>query len=721
LPRFLESDKGTPIMISKVSSGGVSRDVTFNLRVNGDGLKQLLRDVKDAEMKFRDLGPKANATRQQTEAYQKMGKAIKDAASEVDKLAKAEVKKREAIEAELKKQIAAVDKAYAARRTAEEKAAARDEAAFAKSLAKKNAEEQKATAAAIREQEKVTKALERESAKRAAIQQRETQSFIAAKQREAAAAQSLSGRGPFGSNEAMFRTGRGILDVGRGLALSGLVGEQDASKLLDTLLKIEATYSGVKGGIEAYQGLSGAVQNYVEALKAAKQAEEALRMVRAVKAGVPLSAIGSGGTALAGTGAAGAAGGEAAGGAAALAGSGVASAAIIVTGLVMSLITLKEHLDGTAQAAEGMTGALMRLFAPITDLGASLLNSFGFLGGDRTAAMEGEAASIRAKKDTRDLWNDVADIQQKGDAQIRGVRWAQMVGGIMDDYHQASFGADPSSQMVNIRTAQLRNLQARDQLQAATSFGTSDDRLMAERELKRVNENRIALLKEEYSLVEQTAAKALEGSREQLKALEDQKKLQQQIAKEAEERYMTGKERFGNMNQSEQQRLIQTQQAFKYAQSLDQKGDPASRARAERIRASVPVEDRQKLASLGLTEGVEYNRQAAYENAARNGYNAVFGYQEIQATQQAQQAEANLNVQIANQNQVVVNINATLEAQKQALKAELQKEFAIQQAAANAEIERKVKELWDRMEKDKADRISQNKQKEVGKNNQFPG
>lgn len=703
-------------MISKVSSGGVSRDVTFNLRVNGDGLKQLLRDVKDAEMKFRDLGPKANATRQQTEAYQKMGKAIKDAASEVDKLAKAEVKKREAIEAELKKQIAAVDKAYAARRTAEEKAAARDEAAFAKSLAKKNAEEQKATAAAIREQEKVTKALERESAKRAAIQQRETQSFIAAKQREAAAAQSLSGRGPFGSNEAMFRTGRGILDVGRGLALSGLVGEQDASKLLDTLLKIEATYSGVKGGIEAYQGLSGAVQNYVEALKAAKQAEEALRMVRAVKAGVPLSAIGSGGTALAGTGAAGAAGGEAAGGAAALAGTGVASAAIIVTGLVMSLITLKENLDGTAQAAEGMTGALMRFYAPFTDWLASV-GAFGDNGASRTGAMEQQAAASAERKRVRDMWADVGNIQQRGDAQIRGVRWAQMVGGIMDDYHQSSFGADPSSQMVNIRTAQLRNLQARDQLQAATSFGTSDDRLMAERELKRVNENRIALLKEEYSLVEQTAAKALEGSREQLKALEDQKKLQQQIAKEAEERYMTGKERFGNMNQSEQQRLIQTQQAFKYAQTLDMRGD---RLRAERIRASVSPEDRQKLASLGLNEGVEFNRKAAFENAARNGFNDIFGAQEIQAKQTSQQAEANLNVKIANQNQVVVNINATLEAQKQALKQELQKEFSIQQAANNAVINKQVEELVEKKLQEERTRISnQQNQKSTSKERNF--
>ena len=172
-------------------------------------------------------------------------------------------------------------------------------------------------------------------------------------------------------------------------------------------------------------------------------------------------------------------------------------------------------------------------------------------------------------------------------SEARGKRWARLVENIMTDYSDKAFGQEDSGKLSENRLAQARLMKERRILTMFPGSGSASDRSNAEATVISANSKIISLLKEELSLTEQIANKSIEGSKERVKLLEDQKKIQKELAEEAKNRFMTGKERFGNMTQTDQQKLIQTQQAFKYASELDRRGDAGSRMQAERIRASI--------------------------------------------------------------------------------------------------------------------------------------
>ncbi|MBE3132930.1 MAG: hypothetical protein IMZ55_05615, partial [Acidobacteria bacterium] len=94
----------------------------------------------------------------------------------------------------------------------------------------------------------------------------------------------------------------GVIQLGRGFALLGIVGEKDTKKLLEGLIKIQAAFDLLRGGMAIVVGLSKGWRAYEVSVTAAAAAHTAL--AAAQTAGGAAAAAGAGGAAAAGAGAA---------------------------------------------------------------------------------------------------------------------------------------------------------------------------------------------------------------------------------------------------------------------------------------------------------------------------------------------------------------------------------------------------------------------------------
>ncbi len=68
--------------------------------------------------------------------------------------------------------------------------------------------------------------------------------------------------------QGLYQTFEAVTRLGRGFAYIGAVGEKDMQKVLDVLMKVEATINLVRGGVDVFRGLTQAVSSYQEGLKA---------------------------------------------------------------------------------------------------------------------------------------------------------------------------------------------------------------------------------------------------------------------------------------------------------------------------------------------------------------------------------------------------------------------------------------------------------------------
>jgi hypothetical protein len=148
-----------------------------------------------------------------------------------------------------------------------------------------------------------------------------------------------------GSKQAMS----GIASLGRSVILLGLAKDEDKKKWLEYWATLEATFQGLKGGIEVYQGLTKALQ----ALNTAKAAGAAIDAASG-GAGVGSLVKGAGGraagaAAAGGVAAGGSALGSAAGGAAGIVGAVAASpVALAALGLRLRVVLLVLRLGRVA-------------------------------------------------------------------------------------------------------------------------------------------------------------------------------------------------------------------------------------------------------------------------------------------------------------------------------------------------------------------------------------
>ena len=82
-------------------------------------------------------------------------------------------------------------------------------------------------------------------------------------------------------HDSYLAAGEGLVTFGRGLAEIGLAGEENTEKMLRMLIRVQAVVDVTKGGIEIYRGIRSAVDAYRNSVLAAAAAEEALNLARA--------------------------------------------------------------------------------------------------------------------------------------------------------------------------------------------------------------------------------------------------------------------------------------------------------------------------------------------------------------------------------------------------------------------------------------------------------
>jgi len=137
------------------------------------------------------------------------------------------------------------------------------------------------TAGGDAERKAASDAIRRGMEERAALerQQEEGSERAGATYDRAARMQEIAGRRVVASS---LMAVRGVLQLARGVAMLGLVGEKDTQKLVDGLIKIQFGFDAVRGGINIVVALSRTWAAVEKATKAAAVAQEAYAAAEAV-------------------------------------------------------------------------------------------------------------------------------------------------------------------------------------------------------------------------------------------------------------------------------------------------------------------------------------------------------------------------------------------------------------------------------------------------------
>ena len=289
-----------------------------------------------------------------------------DAEKDADAAEKAAKKKADAAEKAADREAAAALRAYSRIMKEREKNAADAEKQFDREAN----EAVKAYGRIMRERERLTKQLADAQSTQQELQQKATKN----------AAESL----------------QAIVKMGRGFAELGILSEASSEAMLKGMIRIQAGFDIISGGIDLYVKLQESIRTATKALQAQAAAQAAVNAMSA--AGMRNS------TAAAGTAAAGGAsrwfGTAAAGAGAAAAGGGGTAAA----GGLMS--ALGSTLGGLATAA----GALLAKFVALPLAAAEVIQFFGRLAGFKTESIIGAVLGMRneqgkAAKSEKDFAN----------------------------------------------------------------------------------------------------------------------------------------------------------------------------------------------------------------------------------------------------------------------------------------------------------------------------
>lgn len=445
----------------------------------------------------------------------------------------------------------------------------------------------------------------------------------------------------------------GVTQLGRGIASLGLLSTKSTEQIVRGLVAVQGTFDTIIGGVKTYQELRRVVEAYAAAQALASQAQVAAsaRNVAAIQAETAATnglAAARGRSAAAGAASQGAGasgggsllgrvGGRLAGGARALGGraaGGIMSGAGAVAGkLGVAVGGTAATVAGSAlaafagtvfaatsavksfqAAAENGIGGGAQEGSYVDTVGGSRYNPFSWLiawnqqneADVKAATTDRMKAELELAKSVRQKARDLAALetqQQLGtlDAELGGMG--------------AGLGATPQEQLV-ANQAQQRAVQM-------ASYGVEDaaagaDRMTQLQAEQQIRERQLALLQEEYDLQEQIGQNRVAAAEESLTLAQRELETAQQALEADQNRLLSAKERFGQLSEIEQQRLIGIKQRADAGEELTR-------------------EERSLLRSVGTENAVAQARAGDVAAADAAGFDAVFGQAEqnrIAATQQ---------------------------------------------------------------------------------------
>ncbi len=608
---------------------------------------------------------------------------------------------------------------------AKEQAAERAKDITAKKVKEEGRLREQATQKRIREEEKARQAEERARAKAEAELKRHLDRLTS--QWESAQGRIREGR--MRMTEGLLASTESVMRLSRGFSMLGVVGEENTRKLIESLVKIQATFDIIVGGAKLWVELGKAVEGYRIATTAAATAEQVQREASIVAIGreikaenaltaarmrsaaaatasgnarITAAAVGSSAAAgqaaeTTGGAAAGAAGAGAVGGGAGVFGIGatVAAWAAAIAAVTADLWLLGEAITGQADKQDSLTNTIAETEVAVATFFADFLprsfrNFFAQLPRTFDPIIEllqaGSALSLSNEEVARAESNQRARIAMRtrrellAQARTPGMFTGRRQQERLADVRQR-FARTPQEQLAAIRAAQAAS--AADfaaTTQAVGQAGTEAERAALLAEQGRIAERQATLAESRLQVEKQILSEQRQAIRERITAATQELDLTRQRIKMEQDRLTSAAERFANLDPLQRSRAI-----------------AAMRQAQQRGAASLTREQRQLLQSIGTRRAGRFARESALSEAQRAGFFDVFGAEERQNIQAGRQQERRLQLDVQFQRNLEVKIDMQEDALAKAtadfVANRLQRTFAALEAKLQAEIDRKVEEI----------------------------
>lgn len=445
---------------------------------------------------------------------------------------------------------------------------------------------------------------------------------------------------------------KGVVDLGRGMALLGLVSEDNSQKFLQSLVMIEGVVSTLKGGADLAEGLTGMMRGGAGRAAGAAAAASA--------ASGAASAVGSGGFMTATVGGVG------------VGVAGAAAAFIAAIGSVsLVAVELKEIFSGTANEVGSVTDTIATWEVGLVSSLGELTGWFDLVGNAATKEAEAKANLFKIEQERLDAIKgaelDAARQIEFGQAanDEKYLRFASQTGGGTDSPLQAE---------ISIYAAALGDYQQSQktlaELAAAGAEGTKEyaDQVARAAEYSA----KIERTQESVVQLEKAAAKEkIDGAQKSIDLANKELDSRMKMLETLQEQRMTAAERFAALDDL-------------------QKSEAISALRQAQTQGATSLSDAQRslLRSVGGDEANRFAREADIAEARAAGFDTSFGVGFDQQTARLEKEKAQFQAVIQEQNQIVINV----EDRTRQVVENVVKEYAKVIQDSNREIERRVKE-----------------------------
>lgn len=419
------------------------------------------------------------------------------------------------------------------------------------------------------------------------------------------------------STEKAFK---GVMDLGRGMALLGLVSEENSQKFMQSLVMIEGVVSTLKGGADLAQGLSGLMRGGAGRAAGAAAAASA--------ASGAASAVGGGGFMTATVGGVG------------VGVAGAAAAFIAAIGSVsLVAVELKEIFSGTANEVGSVTDTIATWEVGLVSSLGELTGWFDLVGNAATKEAEAKANLFKIEQERLDAIKgaelDAARQIEFGQAanNERFARFSAMTGAGPDSSLQAET-AIYADALLRFEQSQ----KAIAEMAAAGAEGTkeyADQIQRAEAYSAKIQQSSESV----YQLEKAAAKEKIDGAQKSIDLANKELDSRMKMLEALQEQRMTAAERFAALDDL-------------------QKGEAISALRQAQTQGATSLSDAQRslLRSVGGDEANRFAREADIAEARAAGFDTTFGVGFDKQTARLEREKAQFQAVIQEQNQIIINV-----------------------------------------------------------------
>lgn len=451
------------------------------------------------------------------------------------------------------------------------------------------------------------------------------------------------------SSEKAFK---GVVDLGRGMALLGLVSEENSQKFLQSLVAIEGVVSTLKGGADLAEGLVGMMRG--GAGKAAGAAAASSAASAAGGGGFMSATVGGVGVGIAGT---------------------AAAAAAALASVSLVAVELKEIFSGTANEVGSVTDTIATWEVSMVSWMGEMTGWFDLVGNAATKEAEAKANLFKIEQERLDAIKgaelDAARQIEFGQAanNERFARFSAMTGAGPDSSLQAETAIYADSIM---RFEQSQKAIA--EMAAAGAEGTKDyaDQIQrAEAYSAKIEQSTQTI----YQLEKAASKEKIDGAQKSIDLANKELDSRMKMLEALQEQRMTAAERFAALDDL-------------------QKSEAISALRQAQTQGATSLSDQQRslLRSVGGDEANRFAREADIAEARAFGFDTSFGVGFDQQAARLESEKAKFQAVIQEQNQIVINVQDRTDSVVRNIVGEYAK--VIQ--ASNNEVVRRVQESANR-------------------------